>query len=59
MTLFDTFGDSRATIATAHRENALPDVTSSMLPKLHSGALAYERFAKSITGGIFGRQCSA
>jgi hypothetical protein len=59
MTLFDTFGDSRTTIATAHKERTrCPTLTSSMLPKLHSGALAYERFAKSIAGGILGRHAT-
>jgi hypothetical protein len=49
MTLFDTFGDSRATIATAHKERTrCPTLTSSMLPKLHSGALAYERLLRAL-----------
>ncbi len=45
-------------MATAHKERTrCSTLTSSMLPKLHSGALGYERFAKSITSGILGRQC--
>jgi hypothetical protein len=45
-------------MATAHKGSTrCLTLTSSMLPKLHSGALAYERFAKSITSGILGQQC--